>query len=158
MMGRLFVGLGLLGVAGFVAAGVLGYGWFGDEALYLHVVVGLAACLLLLFSQVWIMIYLMGTAREVRRAAQGVEAGAAQAARQWVRQALPAGGVAVIVGLGSFFLGSAVFAGHAPVWSHNLAFYGAVLSQLVALWVEFRLLAASERIIGALDAAAAHAR
>jgi hypothetical protein len=153
MRGNLLLILGLLGLLTFAASGVLGYGHFFEEALRVHVLVGLCACLLVLFSHGWIVMYMLGLARAARRW-QLRHGGAGELAAQsaaWSRRTAPAGVCAVALCLAAFALGSAVLAHSVPSALHHGAFYAALAVQAWALGVERRALAASDRLILAAD-------
>jgi hypothetical protein len=153
MKGNILLILGWLGLLAFLAAGLLGYGAFLQEALRVHVLVGLCACLLLLFAHSWMVIYALGVARAARRwqlRDGGAEALAHEAAA-WSRRTLLAGALAVGAGLASFALGSASLARAAPAGLHHGVFYLALAAQAWALRVERRALAASDRLVTAAD-------
>jgi hypothetical protein len=149
MRGSIFLGLGLLGLLAFLAAGVLGYGAFLQEPLRAHVLVGLWACLLVLFSQSWIVLYLLGLARTLKnwQRRQGAGEDEAREAAKRIRRTLPAGSLAAAAALASFFLGDASLARAVPSWLHHAGFFVALAAQLWALWLERRVLAASDLLI-----------
>src|ERR1700732_2633574 len=69
MVGRALLVLGLLGTAGLLAAAALGYGLSGvaDVAGRQHVLLGLAATLVLMFSHTWIVLYMLATGKVISR-------------------------------------------------------------------------------------------
>ena len=153
MKGTILLILGWLGLLAFLASGLLGYGAFLQEALRVHVLVGLCACVLLLFAHSWMVIYLLGVARAARRwqFRDGGEEALAHQVAAWSRRTLLAGALAVAAGLASFALGSASLAGAAPAALHHAVFYGALAAQARALQVERQALAASDRLVTAAD-------
>ena len=153
MRGNIFLIVGLLGMLAFLASGVLGYDVLLAEALRLHVMIGLGACLLMLFSQGWLLIYLAGLARAVRgwQRERGGDPALARQAADWNRRSLPWGLAAAVAVLAAFFLGSAALARTAPSWLHHAGFYLALAAQGWALWRERQVLAASDRLIRTAD-------
>ena len=77
MRGALLV-LGLLGTAVLIGAGALGYalGGAAEEQVRSHVLLSLAATLLLIFSHTWIVLYLLATGRVISQAAARYPGGA----------------------------------------------------------------------------------
>jgi hypothetical protein len=149
MMRRSFISLGLLGAAVFVAVAVMGYHVAAKSELSSHVIAALVACLIVLFVQGWILIYLTGTQRLVAR-----QVGPGALRPRWGLQAMPWGLATLLLVLGSFLLGNATVTLSVPAWTHHAVAYLALIVQLLALWVENRLLATSERHVNELVAAA----
>src|SRR3954463_6433478 len=67
MMGRALLIVGFMSTLGVIASAVAGYTLHGptDANMPLHVLIGLASSLLLLFSHCWIMFYLIGTGKAI---------------------------------------------------------------------------------------------
>jgi 4-hydroxybenzoate polyprenyltransferase len=118
-----------------------------------HVLLALASSLLLLFSHCWILLYLIATARAIRQAVQqfGVDAPSAAAARRLKRAASPWLILAMGLALATFVLGGGSVTGAVPAWAHHALFYVTVAVQMVALWIEKRVLDANERLMGDID-------
>ena len=70
MMGRALLIVGAMATLGLLASAVVGYLLAGatDANMPLHVLISLAASLLLLFSHCWIMFYLIGTGKAIKEA------------------------------------------------------------------------------------------
>ena len=155
MMGRSLLIVGALGTAGVAAAAVLGYGLHSpaDAGMPKHIITALVAILLVMFSHVWILLYLLGTGKVIR---DGVREGELDPAplmesrrlrRTCYSWLLLAAGLVIA----DFLLGSAVAANAAQPWVHHALFWAAVVAQGIALWSEGRGLATNERLLGEVD-------
>lgn len=155
MMGRALLIIGALATLGFVASAVLGYGLTGptDPELPPHLLVGLGAVLMMLFSHSWILIYLLGTGRAVGEAVRTfqLEADLAEASRRFRRRAIPVLLVAVGLVFATFLLGAAVVPKVVPSWIHHALFYVTVIAQVIALRIESQMLRANEELLVAID-------
>jgi hypothetical protein len=164
-MGRGLLILGALGTLGLGASGAIGYGLLHDpgESIRVHVLVGLGACLVVLFSHAWILLYLLGTGRLIRQAVKehGLEESVLdESARLRGRGLFGLVLLALAAVFATFVLGNTAFAGSTPIVLHHGLFWAGLAVQLWALARERRVLAANERLIAGLDrrlAAAAHA-
>ena len=141
-------GLGLAAVAG------AGYRWFGDQRL--HILLALIVSLILLFAHSWISIYLVGTARLIRKtvAEHGFDPQEDDLRRRLVRRALPWLLVAALGVLAAFASGAfaMIRQGDArPQFWHHAIFFAAFALQFVALYAARPALAETERRIRALD-------
>lgn len=119
-----------------------------------HAMLGAGACLLLVLSQTWFALYLLGSGRALCRAA-GETAGPAP---EWLatataarRRVLPWCFAVPISALAVFLLGGAVFTGLVAGRSHGLAFGASLLLQVVALGIEGRELRRHERAFARAD-------
>lgn len=155
MMGRSLLIVGLLGTIAVAVAGALGFGVHSpaDPGMQQHVVAALVASLPILFSHSWILLYLLGTGRMIRDAVrEGGLAAELLADSRRLRRAcyawllLAAGLVAA-----DFLVGGAVAANAARPWVHQTLFWTALAAQAIALWAEWRALAANERLMGEVD-------
>jgi hypothetical protein len=158
MMGRSLLVVGVLGTAGLAAAGALGYGLAspGDAGMPRHIIVALAAILMLMFSHCWILLYLLGTGKVIRQELRGAaretaEPAALPASRRTRRLAYAALALAALLALAEFLLGGAVAANAAPHVLHHVFFWAALAAQGIALWSEGRALAANESLLGEID-------
>jgi hypothetical protein len=144
MFARALLLIGGLGVAAFVAAGILGFDAFGAERLRLHLFVGFGAVLLVLLSQVWILLFLMATTRALREAVAsgGLDPYLVDASRRRLRLVAPWLGSSVVLTAGTFAIGPEVIAGVVTPWLHGLLSAAAVTAQIQALRVERRELRA----------------
>jgi hypothetical protein len=141
-------GLGLIAVAG------AGYRWFGDQRL--HILLALVVSLILLFAHSWISIYLVGTARLIKKtvAEQGFEPVEDDLRRRLVRRALPWLVVAALAVLAVFLSGSLAMVRQGestPRLWHHAIFFAAFALQFAALYAARPGLVETERRIRALD-------
>lgn len=149
-MGRALLVLGVLGTAGLVAVAALGYGLgrAADAQVRQHVLLGLAASLLLIFSHTWIVLYMLTTGKVIAQVVRerGYPAELLEQARRlrlrvipWLLAALTA--VAV-----TFLTGSAVLSGVVRPAVHQALFFLALVLQVAAMVAERRVLAEHERL------------
>lgn len=157
MMGRalLFVGGGA--VAGFLAAGILGFGAVAQGNLRLHLLVGFLSVLLLLLSQVWILIFLIASARAVRSTvaaaglgASGLDLGLVAETHARLRRLAPCLAAAVVLTVATFAVGPQMFGGGVPHWLHSGLAVAALVAQVCALLREWRELDAHALRLGEL--------
>ena len=156
MRGALLV-LGLLGTVALIAAGALGYGLGGasEEQVRSHVLLSLAATLLLVFSHTWIVLYLLATGRVISQVAAERSPGGAgggdatrellERARRLRLRALPWLLAAIAALAATFLAGSAVVSGSIPAPVHQALFYVTLVAQGSAMLVERRVLAEHDR-------------
>lgn len=163
MRGALLV-LGLLGTIALIGAGVLGYGLAGaaEEQVRSHVLLSLAATLVLVFSHTWIVLYLLATGRVISQVAAerfpgsvagsdggGDGAGAIgellERARRLRLRALPWLLAAIAAVAATFLAGNAVVSGSIPAPVHQALFYVTLAAQGAAMLVERRVLAEHDR-------------
>jgi hypothetical protein len=166
MMGRALLLLGLLATLGLIGAAGLGY-WMhwetatnlvhqlgspGHDLLRAHVLLGLGACLVLLFSHCWILLYLLATGRVVASLVRenGLPGEIAARSGALRRRALPWLGLALGTALGTVLLGSAAFAGGSRIVFHHALFYVALAAQARALWIETGVLRDNHRLLADL--------
>jgi hypothetical protein len=155
MMGRSLLIVGALGTVGVVVTAVLGYGLHspGDPGMPRHIIAALASLLPVMFSHVWILLYLLGTGRVIRDAVResGMDPSPLAESRRLRRVCYSWLLLAAGLVLADFLLGSAVAANAARPWAHHGLFWAAVAAQGIALWSEWRGLAANERLLGEVD-------
>ncbi|MCL4838052.1 MAG: hypothetical protein KJ058_08815 [Thermoanaerobaculia bacterium] len=152
---RAILGVGAAATALFALLGIEAFGRpLGPPLLVRHALLGGLACLLHLFAQGWILVFLGGLGRAAGRA--GLLAGEpARAARRLRRRAIPWALALLLPSLGTFLAGGAAFSGRVPGWLHAALFLVAVPLQIAALWRERALLAAHERLLAAPPQSAA---
>lgn len=155
-MGRALLILGVLGLLGFVVTGILGYGLVepGYEEMPRHMLLGLASCLLLLFSQLWLLFYLAGVHRAIRRTVEELrlEPRLSEEARR-LRRAYPWLVLALVTSVTTFLIGALVATMAVPPWVHHALFFVALVAQALALWQGSRALTDSEALVAAVDRA-----
>jgi len=141
-----------VGAQGYRLAAELGAGLTG------HIVVGLAAVLVLLLAHSWVLFYLLGAERVLREALNEVtrEAGRGElpgpALLGFRRRVLPPLLGAAAAAFATFVLGIAAYAGRAPELLHGALFWATLALQAWAAAAEWRALAATERATAALGA------
>lgn len=156
MMGRALLVIGALGTVAFLATAVLGYGLSGaaDESLPNHVLVGLGANLLLLFSHSWILFYLIGTGKAIKLAVaeHGLAASYVEETRQFKAASYPWLMLAMGCAMATFILGGGAATGVLGSWIHHVLFILSVPVQVYALWIEHRVLWDNERLMNTINA------
>lgn len=154
MMGRSLLIIGVVGTLGFLATGILGYWVTGpaDAGMPRHMLIALGSCLLLLFSHLWILFYLIGTGRAIRLTVKelGLETGLAEATRRF-KTCYPWLVAAMIAAVATFVLGGFVAVKTLPRWTHHTLFFVTLALQAISLWLEGRALTGSEELIGDVD-------
>ncbi|HEY0514952.1 MAG TPA: hypothetical protein VGH73_23860 [Thermoanaerobaculia bacterium] len=155
MMGRSLLVVGVLGTAGVAVAGALGYrlSSAADPGMPNHVIAALAASLPVLFSHVWILLYLLATGRVIGSAVRegGLDPALLAESRRLRRVCYSWLLLAAGLVMALFLLGGAVAANTARPWTHHALFWAALAAQGIALWAEWRGLAANERLLGEVD-------
>jgi len=154
MMGRALLVLGLLGTAGLLAAAALGFGLSGvaDVAVRQHVLLGLAATLMLMFSHTWIVLYMLATGKVISRVVRerGYPEELLEPARRLRLRFIPWLLAAAAAVIATFLTGGLVLSGGAPPAVHHLLFYVTLVLQGAAMVAERRVLAEHERLAGDL--------
>lgn len=160
-MGRMMIFVGALAIVALGAAGVQGFlrveGIMaqGDPALQPHILLSLVAVGLALLAHGWIVLYLAGTVRVVRRFAACHGRGDLVGSHldRFGLRTVPPAVLGLLAVLATFLLGASAQAGWvAGVW-HVVAFAAAVVFQIWALVVEWPTLDAVERAIRDLEQA-----
>jgi hypothetical protein len=154
MMGRALLIVGWMATLGFVATGVVGYRLPAiGEGMRLHVLLGLASALLLLFSHCWIMFYLIGTGRAIKDAVgrNSLPGELYERTKDFKNRSYPALMLALGLAMTTFILGGCVFTGAVPAWVHHGLFYATLLAQLWALRREQGVLGENDRLMAEVD-------
>jgi hypothetical protein len=151
LMGRALLVLGLVGTAGLIATAVLGHGVVSGAAeaqVRGHVLLGLAASLVLMFSHTWIVLYLLATGKVISRVVQerGFSEELLEPARRLRLRTIPWLVAALAAVAATFLTGGAVLSGSAPGWVHHALFVLTLLLQGSAMVAERRVLAEHERL------------
>jgi hypothetical protein len=155
MMGRSLLVVGALGTVGVVVTAVLGYGLSSpaDAGMPAHIIAALASSLMLMFAHSWILLYLLGTGRVIRGAVReaGLDPSLLTASRRLRGVCYVCLLAAAVLVTATFLVGGAVAAKGVPSWVHHLLFWAAAAVQAIALWIEWRSLAANERLLVDVD-------
>ena len=139
--------IGVMATALLIATLVQGFSVTGQNSLRAHLFLALAATLMMLFSHLWIVIYLRFLRRQVRlhRESRG----------EGRQEEVPAAGLrwsaaAILLVFVSFFLGPLGLMGELPSSFHSAVGFAALAAQGLSLRREKRDLAASDRVLGRL--------
>ena len=155
MMGRSLLIVGALGTAGVVVTAGLGYGLSSpaDPGMPTHIIAALASSLLVMFSHSWILLYLLGTGRMIRSTVRegGLDPALLAESRRLRRVGYPCLLATAALVMATFLVGGAVAGKGVPPWVHHLLSWVAVAAQGFALWIEWRTLAANERLLVDVD-------
>lgn len=150
MMGRSLLIVGLMGTLGVIATAVLGY---LHGPIPRHVLMGLAASLLVLFAHCWIMFYLIGTGKAIKDAVKegGLDPAFAEETKRFKNASYPSMMLAMGLVMATFIVGGGVHNQSIPNWVHDSLFYAAVVVQCWSLWIEWRVLTDNERLMTEVD-------
>ncbi|HEX5760195.1 MAG TPA: hypothetical protein VF121_13475 [Thermoanaerobaculia bacterium] len=154
MMGRALLVVGWMATLGFAGSAAVGYLLPRvEEGMRLHVLLGLASSLLLLFSHCWIMFYLIGTGRAIKDAVRtsGLPPELYERTKDFKNRSYPALMLALGLAMATFILGGGVYTGAVPLWVHHALFYATLAAQLWALRLEARVLAENDRLMGDIN-------
>jgi hypothetical protein len=150
MMRRALLILGVLGTAGLIATAALGYHTSGASEMRVrgHVLLSLAATLVVMFSHTWIVLYLVATGRVlvrvVRERGQGEDL--LERGRRLRLRAVPWLLAALAAVVATFLLGGAAFNGPGLARLHHAMFYVTLVLQIAAMRVEQRVLAGHDSL------------
>lgn len=149
MMGRALLMVGAFATLVLIATGILGYMVVDSPTVDRHVVLGLGAGFLLLFSHSWIMFYLIGTGKVIKEAVAEHDL-----PQEWIEKTKEFknrsyGWLMIAMGLAmaTFILGGGVETQVLPKWIHWGLFYLTVAAQLKALYLEFVVLTENEQLM-----------
>jgi hypothetical protein len=154
MMGRALLILGWLATVGILATAVLGY-LLGTSmrAVTPHVLTGLVASLLLLFSHCWVMFYLIGTGTAIKNAVRenSLDEELAERTKGFKSRSYPWLMLAMGLVIATFVAGGAYLAGVGPSWIHEVLFFVTLVVQAWTLVLEGRVLMANERLMDEIN-------
>jgi 4-hydroxybenzoate polyprenyltransferase len=164
MMGRALLIIGFLATLGLIATGALGYGLHGpaDDHMSTHMLVGLAASLLLLFAHCWIMFFLIGTGTAIKEAVNenGLDSQFIEDTKRFKNRSYPMLMLALGLVIATCILGGAVATGSLR-WLggsvatgnllHHVLSYATLAAQLRALQLEWQVLTENERLMGNIN-------
>ena len=151
--------VGWMATAGFIATGVVGYLVTGGEHFNLHMLLGMASALLLLFSHSWIMFYLIGTGKAIKEAVaeHGLDADLVERTKDYKNRSYPTLMLAVGMAMATFIVGGGVATRVIPAWIHQVLFWATVAVQFRAMWLEQQVLGQNRRLMGAVNSTLAAA-
>jgi hypothetical protein len=147
----LILAIGAVSTVALAATGALGYRGLagGTAGLAPHVALAVAAVLGVLFSHLWVLFFLLGTGRGLRRVAAGDEALADLAlARRWAFAALSAT-LGILLALVAS--GATAYTRPDVASAHAGLFWIVLALQVSALAIEWRTLRANAALLAALD-------
>ena len=159
--GRIMVLAGCLAALALAGVGAQGYRLEAEPGAGVtgHIVVGLAAVLVLLLAHSWVLFYLLGAERVLREAPNEVDRQAGReelpgpALAGFRRRVLPPLLGAAAAAFATFVLGIAAYAGRTPALLHGALFWATLALQAWAAVAEWRSLVDAERAASALRAA-----
>jgi len=154
---RSMLTVALLATVAFAAAGLHAWAAPPAEDLGRHVLLGLGSSMLVVFPHLWVLVYLLGTGRAVRRevAEHGAPETALARARRLLLLALPPLALAVAGAVATVLLGPPVVTGVLEPRVHAVAFAAALGAQAWALLAERRALRDNAALLAELDTAPA---
>jgi 4-hydroxybenzoate polyprenyltransferase len=154
MMGRALLIVGWLATTGLAATAVIGY-LLGSslQSIQPHLLLGLVACLLLLFSHSWVMFYLIGTGKAIKDAVNEnhLENELTERTKVFKNRTYPWLMAAMGLAIATFVLGGGYVAGAVPSWLHVVLFYATLVVQVWALVLEGRVLLQNERLMDEIN-------
>lgn len=136
-----------------IATGVLGYMVIDSKTVDRHVVLGLGAGFLLLFSHSWIMFYLIGTGKMIKEAVaeHDLPQEWIERTKEFKNRSYPWLMIAMGLTMATFILGGGVETQVLPKWIHWCLFYLAAAAQVRALFLEFVVLTENRKLIALAD-------
>jgi hypothetical protein len=153
-MGRALLIVGWIATLGLVLTGVAGYVLSLDsDSIGLHLSLGLASSLLLLFSHCWIMFYLIGTGKAIKEAVaeHDLDRDLIERTKEFKNRSY--GWLMLAMGLvmAAFIIGGGVYTRFVPAWVHHALFYLALLAQVRTLVIERAVLHENDRLMASID-------
>lgn len=141
-MGRALLIIGWMSTVGFIATGVVGFGTEPGEALGLHMLLGLASSLLMLFSHCWIMFYLIGTGKAIKVAVveHDLEGDAIQKTKDFKNESYPWMMLAMGLAMTTFIIGGGVDTRVISPFIHSGLYMLTILAQVKTLVIEHQVL------------------
>ena len=99
------------------------------------------------------MFYLIGTGKAIKDAVRenGLDPALIEETKRFKNASYPSLMLAMGLVMATFILGGGVATGSVPAWVHHVLFYLAVLVQLYALRIEWRVLGENERLMADVD-------
>jgi len=143
----------VLAALAFAAAGIHAWAAAPADDLGLHVLLGLGSAMLVALPHLWVIVYLLGTGRAVRRevAEHGALDSALDRALRLRRTALPPAALAVAGAVATVLLGPPAVTGAVDPRVHAAVFAAALACQLWALVAERHALRDHTALLTELD-------
>ncbi len=154
MMGRALLIVGWISTVGLVLTGLVGYMVSVDnESIGLHLSLGLASSLLLLFSHCWIMFYLIGTGKAIKEAVAEYDLDPAfiEKTKEYKNRSYPSLMLAMGLVMTVFIIGGGVYTRFIPAWIHHALFFLAVFVQFRTLMIERAVLVENDQLMSSID-------
>jgi hypothetical protein len=149
-LGIALLTLALVGTAAFAASLVLGYVIPGHQTLRQHFVLALASTFLLVMAHSFIMFFLIATGVELKDMEKAAGWGDTFRRRTIAlkSQVFPAMTLALMLVIANFILGAAAHTHAVPQRVHEVVSWLTLVVCLVALYREYRVVGANNRLIG----------
>ena len=152
MMGRALLIVGWLATLGLVANVVVGY-LLESGDFQPHMLLGLVACLLLLFSHCWVMFYLIGTGKAIKDVVleNKLDSDLSERTKAYKNRTYPWLMAAMGLAIATFVLGGGYLAGALPSWVHVVLGYATLAVQVWTLVLEGQVLMQNERLMNEIN-------
>ena len=149
MMGRALLMVGAFATLVFIATGVAGYLVVDSPTIDRHVVLGLVAGFLLLFSHSWIMFYLIGTGKMIKEAVaeHDLPVEWIEKTKEFKNHCYPSMMLAMGLVMATFILGGGVERRVLPGWVHHGLFFLALFAQLRSILREHQALGENRELM-----------
>lgn len=135
-----------------IAAGVTGYAAEADRQDPVHVGLSLAAGLLLFFSQIWFVLYLLLTGRLLVRNARRLDwRRPVELSRRFLWRTIPPAAITIAGALALVLLGGKVLTREHSVAAHHALFWLTLAAATTALVVERGVRREHEALLQAMD-------
>ena len=153
-MGQALLIIGWMSTVGFVATGVVGFTIDPGEAMGLHMLMGLAACLLMLFSHCWIMFYLIGTGKAIKVAVaeHSLDGDAVQQTKDFKNESYPWMMLAMALAMATFIVGGGVDTNVISPHVHTALYLITLWAQVKTLVIEHRVLRRNQLLMADVSA------
>jgi hypothetical protein len=153
MMGLALLIVGWMSTLGFVATGIVGFGFIPQETYALHMLLGLSSAFLLLFSHCWIMFYLIGTGKAIKEAVADHDLGgdAVQLTKDFKNLSYPWMMLAMALAMATFIIGAGVHTQVIPAWVHSALYFVTIVAQLHTLRIEHQVLRRNRELMASVS-------
>lgn len=153
---RSILTVSVLATVAFVAAGIHAHAVSVEADLGFHVLLTLASALLVVFPHLWVVLYLWGTGRAVKKEVEARRASPRMRSRvrRYRLHAWPPALLASAAALGTVMLGRDALVGPTAT-PHRVLFFTTLVLQAWALWAERRVLWDNAALLDDLEKRAA---